>query len=142
MPCPFLGQVCNVIHLATDTVLHVLDIVSHQLVVEVHAEVQEHMFLHRPHGCEHETHNKCDTPLLTVRPLLTLSWCSLVHGSGFYVSKEGASQGAGRYRPCMVSRKGEGRGTPGGGAGAIKVKGKGGNNAHVTDLHRLLLFNW
>ena len=23
-----------------------------------------------------ETHNKCDTPLLTVRPLLTLSWCS------------------------------------------------------------------
>ena len=23
-----------------------------------------------------ETHNKCDTPLLTVRPLLTPSWCS------------------------------------------------------------------
>ena len=23
-----------------------------------------------------ETHNECDTPLLTVRPLLTPSWCS------------------------------------------------------------------
>ena len=39
-------------------------------------------------------------------------------------------------------QKGQGSRDAWGGAGAIKVKGKGGNNAHVTDLHHLLLFNW
>ena len=63
---------------------------------------------------------------------------------GFVYPKRGPGRAGGREVPSMYGeQKGQVvKGRRGGGPGAIKAKGKGGQNAHVTDLHRLLLFNW